>query len=190
MRKFLIGFLASFVLAVLAAQPADVADSAREASLALTGNWAGYLEYRDYSEPATSTKRVQLPTWLSVSPSAAGLSFHYIYDDGPKKTVDETEFVVLDAGKKTYTSSQTGHPAEVYAVEGLDQLREGHGQLILTGNGQDNGKPAELRLTLTIRRNLIEWLLEERPAGSSGAFVFRHFYRFTRSQPPVVDAPR
>ncbi len=29
---------------------------------ALSGDWVGVLEYRDYSEPAGSTKQVQLPT--------------------------------------------------------------------------------------------------------------------------------
>jgi len=46
---------------------------------ALVGSWVGTLEYRDYSEPATSTKRVKLPTRLTIAPSAADLSFSYIY---------------------------------------------------------------------------------------------------------------
>ncbi|HEY1986708.1 MAG TPA: hypothetical protein VGG85_14930 [Terracidiphilus sp.] len=188
MRSVWIGLLAGVVAAAAWAQSPAAGNPARDAALALSGDWTGYLEYRDYSEPATSTKRVQLPTWLTVSPSGTGLSFHYIYDDGPRKTVDETDIVVLDAAKKTYTSTEAGHPAEVYTVAGLDQLREGHGQLVMTGTGTDNNQPAELRLTVTIRRNLMEWLLEERPAGSNGEFTFRHFYRFTRSKPPAVTA--
>jgi hypothetical protein len=104
--------------------------------------------------------------------------------------VDETDLVALDAAKKTYTSSEVGHPAEVYQVAGFDKLREGHGQLILTGLDTDNDEPAKLRLTVTIRRNLMEWLLEARPAGSTGNFAFRHFYRFTRSKAPAVNAAR
>jgi len=190
MGKILLAFLTCFILAPLNAQTVAVPDPARDVFLALAGEWAGCLEYRDYKEPPASTKRVQLPTWLTVSPNADGLSFHYIYDDGPTKTVDETDLVMLDAAKKTYTSSEAGHPAEVYQVGGFDTLHEGHGQLILTGKGTDNNKPAELRLTMTIRRNLMESLLEVRPSGSSGDFVFRHFYRFTRSKAPAVTAAR
>ncbi len=190
MRKLLLGLLATLALAPLSAQSPTATDPAKDISLLLAGNWAGYLEYRDYSEPATSTKRVQLPTWISVTPAADGLSFHYIYDDGPNKTVNETEQVVFDAVKRTYTSSEAGHPAEACSVAGFDQLHEGHGQLVMTCEGEDDGKPAERHLTMTLHRNLIEWLLETRPAGSSGAFAFRHFYRFTRAQPPKVATPR
>ncbi len=186
MKRLLIGFIASLIAAPALAQSPAAGDPARDVALALTGDWAGYLEYRDYSEPATSTKRVQLPTWLAVTPSGGGLSFHYIYDDGPKKTVEETDLVVLDAAKKTFTSSEPGHSAEVYSVAGFDSLREGHGQLVLTGKGTDDNKPAEMRLTITLRRNLMEWLLEERPAGSIEAFTFRHLYRYTRTKAPAV----
>ena len=54
------------------------------------------LEYRDYSEPPTSTKRVKLPTWLTVEADGADLKFNYIYDDGPNKTVVETASVHFD----------------------------------------------------------------------------------------------
>ena len=42
---------------------------------ALLGRWTGVLEYRDYSEPATSLKRVELPTWLIVSRAPDGLAW-------------------------------------------------------------------------------------------------------------------
>jgi hypothetical protein len=45
---------------------------------AITGAWVGTLEYRDFSEPATSTKRVKLPAWRDVETSGADLRFHYV----------------------------------------------------------------------------------------------------------------
>ena len=72
---------------------------------ALASDWAGFLEYRDYSEPPTSTKRVQLPTWLSIAPTSAGQSWHYIYDDGPNKTAEETDLVAFHPADSAYSES-------------------------------------------------------------------------------------
>ena len=158
---------------------------------ALAGNWTGVLEYRDYSEPATSTKRVQLPTWLSITPSATSGSqtWHYIYDDGPTKVVEETDTITFDLPASTYTESDNNKPPRLYKVSGLDTLRNGTGQLILTGPGTDNNQPAETRITLTLRRNLLDILEETRPAASSEPFAFRHAFRFTRSTPPPLLPP-
>ena len=157
---------------------------------ALLGRWSGYLEYRDYSEPPTSGKRVQLPTWLAITNTSHGPSLHYIYDDGPSKVVDETEEWSFDTDHRTCTIREAGHPDQSYSVTGFDTLREGRGTLVLTGSGSDNKQPSEHRLTLTVRRNLVEWLLETRPAGSADPFVFRHLFRFTRADPPAISSPR
>ena len=79
---------------------------------ALTGNWTGVLEYRDYSEPATSTKRVQLPTWLTIKPTGSSQTWHYLYDDGPNKLVEETDTLSFDPSASTYTESDNGKPSE------------------------------------------------------------------------------
>ena len=77
------------------ALPAQVAPPQTQHDLnhALLGDWIGVLEYRDYSEPATSTKRVQLPTWLTIAPAGSSQTWHYLYDDGPSKTVEETDTI-------------------------------------------------------------------------------------------------
>ena len=152
---------------------------------ALTGRWTGILEYRDYSEPPSSTKRVQLPTWLTIVPAAQALNLQYTYDDGPSKIVQSTETLTLDTQKKTYTTQDAEHPPQSLTIAGLDQLKEGHGTLILTGPVTDNNKLADLRTTWTIRRNLLSWLEEVRPAGSADPFTFRHRYTFTRADPPT-----
>jgi hypothetical protein len=158
----------------------------RDLRLALLGDWVGALEYRDYSEPPTSTKRELLPTWLSISDAEPGktLRWHYVYDDGPSKTVEESDVVRFDTSASSYSEATDGKPAQVFKVVGYDSLREGRGTLVLTGSGTDNKKPSEKRVTITIKRNLIEIVEETRPAGSSESFDFRHSFRFTRAAPP------
>ncbi len=156
---------------------------------ALTGDWVGVLEYRDYSEPAGSTKRVQLPTWLSIT-GAASLTWQYVYDDGPGKVVTETDVVTLDPAAGTLISVDNGKPAKTFTVQGYAELKDGRGALILLGSGTDAGKPADLKETMTIRRNLLEVLEETRPTGSSESFTFRHVYRFVRKDVPAVTGSK
>ena len=181
----------SIVLAIaMAAQtPPAQTPSQTQADLraALVGNWSGVLEYRDYSEPAGSTKRTVLPTWLAITADGPALRWHYIYDDGPTKTVEETDTVTFDVAHSGYTEGSKGMPPLLSTVSGYDTLRAGHGTLILTGSGTDNDKPAETRTTLTIRRNLIDILEEVRPAKSTGPFVFRHSLRFVRAAAPTPN---
>jgi hypothetical protein len=152
---------------------------------AMTGEWTGVLEYRDYSEPETSTKRVKLPTWLAVKPDGSGLAFHYIYDDGPNKVVDERLSIRFDVpGSTLEITNDKGH-VETYKVEGYDRLRDGRGDLIVLGPTVDNNRPAESRITIGVRRNLLTWTEEVRPT-SAVPFAFRHSYVFTRAQAPKL----
>lgn len=148
------------------------------------------LEYRDYSEPAGSTKRVQLPTWLTVAPAADGLHFTYTYDDGPNKVLEEKDTVVFDAWQERFRAMENGHAWVEYAVAGLAGLKEGRGELVLTGAGTENDKPAEMRVTWTVRRNLLSMLEETRPKGSEEGFAFRHRYVFTRADVPAATGGR
>jgi hypothetical protein len=180
--------LLAFAFPSLAQVSPSPTQEVRDLKAALSASWTGILEYRDYSEPPTSTKRVQLPTWLTISDSGPNgqIVFHYIYDDGPNKVVDETDLVSLDPNGHTWASSDNGKPAQTYTIEGTDKLKGGRGQIILTGTGMDNGKPTEQRITLQIRRNLLVIKQEARPTGSTDEFAFRHQYVFTRAQPPAV----
>lgn len=155
---------------------------------ALVGQWTGLLIYRDYSEPASSTKRVQLPTWLTISRQPEGLRLKFVYDDGPNKTVTSESTLVLDTHAATYSVLGTDGTVERYSIGGLQQLKDGRGTLLLSGPGTDNSKPAEVRTTWTIGRNILSWLEEVKPSGSGEAFVFRHQYTLVRSQPPSASA--
>jgi len=59
----------------------------------------------------------------------------------------------------------------------------------LSGTCTDNDKPSETRVTITIRRNLLEILEETRPPGSDTPMAFRHAFRFTRAAAPTVTDP-
>ena len=178
----------AFALLIPVAVPAQqpVAPSATDLSAALTGRWTGVLEYRDYKEPASSLKRVALPTWLSINAAAPSGQWHYIYDDGPGKVVDSDEEVAFDPSQERCTVTPKGKAPQSYKVAGYDSLKSGRGTLLLTGAGTDNSKPSEMRLTLTVGRNLFSLLEEVRPAGTQDAFAYRHLYRFVRAEAPVV----
>ena len=174
--------------ATIPAQTTAAAVSAQtggELQTAMSGDWTGVLEYRDYSEPVTSTKRVKLPTWLTVKQTPTGLTFHYIYDDGPNKVVDETLNMSFDvAGSTLQITNDKGH-VETYKVDGYNSLRNGRGDLTILCPTVDNDRPAESRITIGVRRNLLTWVEEVRPT-SQVPFAFRHSYVFTRAQVPVM----
>jgi hypothetical protein len=157
------------------------APSREEISAGLVGEWTGQLEYRDFS----SDERVVLPTWLTIKPAADGRSLHfnYTYDDGPTKTVVESSAVTID-GQKYSVTSDRDHASDTYQME-EDGTKQGHGGLkfVLTGSGRENDKPVDVRITVTIERNLYRYKKETRSAGQ--AFNFRDEYVMTRRTPPM-----
>jgi hypothetical protein len=194
MRSLLLLFIfllpSAFLSPTASAQTSAAASAqqtAAELQQAIAGAWTGVLEYRDYSEPETSTRRVKLPTWLSVGSSGDKLTFHYIYDDGPNKVVDETLTMSFDvAGSTLQITNSKGH-VETYKVDGYNGLRSGRGDITLLGPTIDNDRPAECRIVIGVRRNLLTWVEEVRPT-SAVPFAFRHSYTFTRAQTPQVTS--
>ena len=159
------------------------ADIGLAIGVALTGDWVGVLEYRDYQ----SDGRVKLPTWLDVRGEGQGLRFHYVYDDGPTKVVQESELMTFDTVKATYTVlSKPGEAGTVYSIAGLEKLKSGRGTLVLSGAGTENDRAVEVRTTLKIGRTLVEILRETRLPGEE--FKFRHVYTFTRAAVPAAAA--
>ena len=155
-----------------------------EIQRAVTGTWAGTLEYRDFSEPAGSTKRVKLPTWLQIEAAGAELRFRYLYDDDPGKTVTESALVAIDVGEASYVvKDAAGKVEDRYAIAGLAGLREGRGTLTLTGKGTENGAAVEVRTTLKIGRNILE--ITRETAAPGAAFTFRHAYTLVRAAAPA-----
>lgn len=146
------------------------------------GAWTGQLEYRDFQ----SNEQVFLPTWLTMSETAdhQALALDLIYDDGPTKTVRERLMIALGDGTAEL-SSDRDRSHEHYQVAGLAEFSKlGRGVLTLTGAGQENQHPVDVRITLTLRRNLFTLLKETAAAGE--ALRFRDRYTFTRATPPSL----
>ena len=59
-------------------------------------------------------------------------------------------------------------------------------QFTLAGSGKENDKPVEVRITITVERNLYQFKKETRQPGQE--FAFRDGYTFTRRN-PVQKAP-
>ena len=157
---------------------------ARSLNQNMTGEWVGQLEYRDFQ----TNERVFLPTWLNMTPGADGSSvtLGYTYDDGPTKTVREESTLAISTASKTATiTSNRDHTSDTYAVSGLEEFAKlNRGTLILTGPGKENDKPVDVRITITLRRNLFTLVKETKHAGED--FKFRDGYTFTRKDRPPV----
>ena len=180
------GFLIAVVLLAFSALTGRLqAQTTAELQQAMVGSWAGTLEYRDFSEPATSAKRVKLPMWLGIEAAGAGLRFSYIYDDGPAKTVTETSLVKIDPATARYNVlDSSGKLESSYAIAGLAQLQQGRGSLTLTGKGTENQVAVDVRTTIRVGRNILEITRETAAPGQT--FTFRHSYTLVRAAPPTT----
>ena len=149
---------------------------------ALVGSYIGTLTYKDYSDNSL----VRLPTLLCISRNkeSGGLTFRYVYDDGPNKVVQDKDFVAVDLKGATYTVESADDKSKtIYVIEGADRLKtDGTGKILLLGKGTENKADVEIRQTLTIGKEKLSLLRETKLAG--GAYKFRHEYSFLRVVQP------
>ncbi len=180
--RFMTALVALIVSAAIDMPAQTPAATVKDLNTNFVGKWTGQLEYRDF----VSNAQTFLPTWLTITetPDQKSLHFEYVYDDGPTKTVRELMTVTLDpATAKMAFSSDRDHSSDVYSVQGLEEFSKlGRGTLTLTGPGKENDKPVDVRITLTLRRNLYIFRKETRHQGED--FKFRDAYTFTRAEPP------
>jgi hypothetical protein len=148
------------------------------------GAWTGELEYRDFQ----SEQKVKLPTWLVVqlSPDGRGMQFHYTYDDGPTKVIEELAAVTVDTQNATFTvTSDRDKSKDMYQIAGLEKFASaGRGTLELTGTGTENDQKVDVRISIKVGRNFYRYEKETKIAG--GGFQFRDSYNFTRRDPPII----
>ena len=148
----------------------------------LLGEWVGQLQYRDFSDNSNQS----LPTWLRVTRSADGrsLQFAYVYDDGPSKTVKEISMVSINVPAATMSfTSDRDHSSDTYKIVGLPEFAtKGRGTLTLSGTGTENGQKVDVRISLTLQRNLYTYQKETRLPGQD--FLFRDGYTFARKDVP------
>ena len=166
------------LLLLVACSLAAQAPSAAQIHDGLVGHWVGKLEYKDYSNP---DKRVTLPTIVdaAVSPKG-GVALHFIYDDGPGKTVtgDDAFTIAADGSTLDWTGVKEKEPA-IFRVTSLAVDSTARSlRMVVEREGEDDRKPATLRETITLSET--EWtiLKEVRPGGA--VFAFRHQYSLRR----------
>ncbi len=171
----LVGYFAVMLSSLLLLSLATSAGP--EPSPAFVGSWVGTLEYRDYSDDS----REKLGTLLRIYRPKGSSSwvFRYVYDDGPKKVLQESQTVTLDWTHHKYVStSEDGKDIDTYDVDGSNLKPDGTGTIVLRGKGTENRLPVEIRQTLTISDNHLDILRESQIKGQE--FKFRHRYSFTR----------
>ena len=165
-----------------AAHPPSPAPQVRASPLTagFPGAWVGQLEHRDSQTDAQTF----FPAWLTMtSPDATSVTFAYVYDDGPGKIVREEATLAFNTTMGTATL-RSGNATDLLEVHGLSAFaRAGSGTLTFTGTGTVDGKPAYVRILLTLDRNLYMWRRETRAQDGTGIFRFHDAYIFTRELP-------
>jgi hypothetical protein len=152
--------LASAQSALASAPPVDVA----AARASLTGDWAGELEYRDY----TADKWFGLPVKTRVADQGDGATTirSSDFDDGPKVgNVRITSVELFDAAAATVSvgTFRKGRTVEVmtYAIRIDPTSRDAtHWTMIEETKGTDDERPATLRLTTVRDGDRLETLKE------------------------------
>ena len=168
--------LALAVLSLGAAAHAPSAAKRLHATMA--GRWTGSLRYRDYRD---STKFVTLPTLLDgvVEADSTAVRLDFTYDDGPGKTVKESDRFSLAGDAKTLTWGAAKEPDKQSRYT-ITSLTDGASiQFVAERDGEDNNKPARIRETVAASATELRILKEVRFAPDAPG-VYRHEYRFQR----------
>lgn len=143
---------------------------------AVQGAWRGKLTYRDYSRP---DRMVTLPTQLFVALSAPSeLTLHYVFDDGPGKTVYSYERMAFDFANDLLAWS-SGHANVKTSRNRITSTQVLEGGLAIAFEREDGGIVSRYAMNLH-PRNLS--LAQEEGTPAAG-FQFRNKYEFTRNAP-------
>jgi hypothetical protein len=165
----------SALLALTAGRSLALYDPKPDGALSeVQGEWKGSLTYRDYSKP---DRLVTLPTRLFVALSAPNeLVLHFVFDDGPLKTVYSYERMTFDySGKQlSWTSGSTKKSIDVHTITA--STKEGS-VTTLNFERQSEGKTDRYSLALSSQR--LQLTKEE--VKSSGEPIFRNRYEFSRT---------
>jgi hypothetical protein len=144
-----------------------------EALAAAQGEWSGSLTYRDYSKP---DRMVTLPTRLFVAlASPTELVLHFVFDDGPSKTVFSYERMQFDFSTKqvNWYAGSPDKPPQVHKIVALT----GQGpskQMVFERSEED----ATARFTLLLSSTELGLMKEE--IQPSGASMLRNRFAFKR----------
>ncbi|MFZ6672958.1 hypothetical protein [Undibacterium sp. Xuan67W] len=172
--------LAGGMLCLMLASPASALyDPKPDANLsAAQGEWSGSLTYRDYSSP---DKMVALPTRMFISLSGPDeISLHFIFADGPAKTVYSYEKIGIYSLKKelTWSSGVSEKSSSTYQILADDVTDKG--RKLLFEKRSDKGIS---RYTLEIGANV--FVLSKDEIDAAGVAMFRNRYLLSRPGVPT-----
>ena len=170
-RRGFVGFATAFV----AAPAFALYDSKPDDALAATqGAWRGALTYRDYRQP---DRRVTLPTRLFVAMGAPDtLVLHYVFDDGPGKTVYSYEAMRFDfAGQRVVWT--TGEDRETSTSEIRASSVDGPTRRLVFERQKAKDAAVE-RFTMTLSAVRFEFAKDE--VDAAGVASFRNRFVFAR----------
>ena len=145
-----------------------------DALAGVQGEWKGSLTYRDYSKP---DRLVTLPTRLFVALSAPNtLVLHFVFDDGPSKTVFSYEQMTFDfpANQMSWISGSAKRSVDLHTITA--STKEG-ATTTLSFEKQAEAKTDRYSLLLSSQR--LRLIKEEVKA--SGEVIFRNRYEFIRT---------
>ena len=140
----------------------------------MQGEWHGTLTYSDYSEAG---KMVTLPTRVYIAPATPdSLTLHYVFDDGPGKTVYSYENMRFDlAGNAVTWRSGASETAQTRSRI-VSSVQDGDVRRVMFERKDGEGR---LRYTLEAGANLL--VLQKDEIDSTGVAQFRNRYAFTRA---------
>lgn len=149
-------------------------DPQPDASLAsVQGEWQGVLTYRDYSNP---DKFVKLACKLFIALSAPNeLVLHYVFADGPNKTVYSYEKMKFDfAGKQL--SWHSGGEEKATKLHNIVSNTVSDGKRELHFEREEAQQRARYKMLLSAK--ILSFGKEE--VSATGEAILRNRYEFTR----------
>ena len=156
------------ILAIIFLTANALAQSEKTFFQTVAGNWAGELEYQDYS----ADKRVKLKTYLTIKPSADGNSAEIttVYDDFGR-IIKNTATEKIDRATMKFFSGDFA-----YQIESAE-----NGKIVLLARGQDGETIEPIRKTITFDENTLVFLKETRTP-----WTFRNVLKLTRTNENVL----
>jgi hypothetical protein len=181
--QFKIG-LASLTLAVSCATVAQT--PAGNLTKGFVGRWAGQVQIQDSS----NLKAID-PMWLTITetPDHKSLELDAIPYDSSGPASHRSTLITFDRDTAKATFGTSGKPLYTpgtYNLQGLEDFeKNGRGTLILTGTDTEKGEPIDVRIVLTLQRNLYTFTKKFDRHGSEGHkdSTSYEIYSFTRDSP-------
>jgi hypothetical protein len=152
-------------LEIARTMPSPVTEPAAVLTAAMSGRWSGTLDYRDYGNDG----RVVLPTTLE----GRGLTWSWIFDDGPGNTIRSSEIWHISDDHETLTVGKSSSKILQFDVTPAGGLT-----MVAEGRAKENGRAVVARTVLT--QNGDQLRLTEMTRAQGEPFLMRHSYSLRR----------